>query len=498
MHASVVSQKFIAEFSDRNAGPSAPFVAKSAPSSAQDDSFLRGELTTHCARSIRICLLLLTFVAAAPLLRAQAPNPGQGTWDGKCYDNNGHVKPCGSASSGSGSSSSGATIDWAAARAASRARKEAKEEQKREKAAAEAQQRAAEEAAEAQRTADEQIRQQQEAVRLEAERTAKRLATFNAMKAGMEENLHPVDDTGAVDLSDLKDLDHATVPLLRDGSRQNWVAGITDTEARPIAQRIDAVVPPLPIPAVEAPASFSNLVLSHQEGILEVNDYFWAGWDMFGPMGTALATPEKAIMIVGKAFIAGEDGAAIFLAKKQEDYDAALRYLKNPEQARKFARIVQKLREGREGSPFDDPEMVRVAAAIADPKLNRSGAAIAWDAMISPPAVAAMMRKATIEVASEYLGDKVNEGLEEVTGHKEAFDALTRDRNLAVHLYKTTPSAERQKQLAAIIERANLKLADMYRVEQVATTPVGLSIGDATEKFAESFLGNEPKAEGEQ
>jgi hypothetical protein len=109
-----------------------------------------------------------------------------------------------------------------------------------------------------------------------------------------------------------------------------------------------------------------------------------------------------------------------------------------------------------------------------------------------------MMRKATIEVASEYLGDKVNESLAEVTGHKEAFDALTRDRNLAVHLYETTPSAERQKQLAAIIERANLKLADMYRVEQVATTPVGLSIGDATEKFAESFLGNEPKAEGEQ
>jgi hypothetical protein len=454
------------------------------------------------ARSLRNFLLLLSLVATIPFLRAQAPDPGQGTWDGKCYDNNGHVKPCGSSSS-SGSSSSGSSIDWAAARAAARARKEAKEEQKREKAAAEAQAKQQEEQREAQEEAAKQAAaraaaEQEAEVQMARERAAeaeRAQAAFETTKSGLVNGLKGANDASAVDLSDLKDPTHATVPLPGGG---NWVAGITDSEARPIAQRIDAVVPPLPIPAKVAPTTFSNLVLSHQEGILEANDYFWAGWDMFGPMGTALATPEKAIMIVGKTFIAGEDGAAIFLAKKEEDYDAALRYLKDPEQRKKFAQIVQKLREGRPESPFDDPEMTRVAHAIADPKLNRSGTAIAWDAMISPPAVAAMMRKATIEAASEYLGDKVNEGLSEVTGNKEAFEAVTRDRNLAVHLYETTPSAERKIQLETIIGQANQKLAHMYRVEQVASTPVGLSIGDATEKFAESFLGKEPKAEGGQ
>jgi hypothetical protein len=443
----------------------------------------------HSLRSLLPILLAGCFAVG---LRAQAPDPGQGTWDGKCYDNQGHVKPCGSSSSSGSSSNSNGSIDWAAARAAARARKEAKEEKKRE----EEQAKALEKQQEEQKKAAEDAERIAEQLREEAARKqAEAVAAFNAGKTGMLTDLKGIDaDPSVVDLTELKDLSGATVPDLHGGNQTPWLDQITDSDLQPIARRIDAVVPPLPIPAKEAPTTFTNLVLSHSEGILTANDYVWAAWDMLAPAGKATALPEKVILIAGKTFIAGEDGAAIYLAQKQEDYDAALRYLKDPEKAKQFAKIVEKLREGRPGSPFDDPEMVRVAAALADPKLNRSGAAIAWDAMISPPAVAAMLRKATIEITSEVVSDKANETLAEVTAHKEAFDAVKRDRDYAVLLYRNTHNLDRIHELDAVIQHANQRMADMYRVEAVSSGVVGVSIGDATDKLADKMLGKEPEA----
>ena len=63
-------------------------------------------------------------------------------------------------------------------------------------------------------------------------------------------------------------------------------------------------------------------------------------WDLAGKVGQKTLLPScKVLLIAGKVFIAGEDGAYVHLVKQDKLYEAALHYLKNPATTREFANL---------------------------------------------------------------------------------------------------------------------------------------------------------------
>jgi hypothetical protein len=357
---------------------------------------------------------------------------------------------------------------------------------------------AAARAAEAQRVKDEaqRIKDDAEAVRKQQADAKQRQQAFDRLKASLDGKMMDLGDTSVVDFRDLKDPDHATIPLFRGGGNTAWVNQITDPEVAPYAKGIAAIIPPLPIPEKDVPVTWKQLLLSHKEGVLNSADYLVAGWQMVAPAASKIDPLLKVIMIGGKTFLAGEDGAALYLVQKDQVYNAALAYLKNPAQSQQFGQLVKAIRENRPTPTFTDPVMLQAARAIADPKLRNSGRSIAWDAMTSRPAVAAMLSKATIEISMDMFNDKMGENIDEdvleLTEHKATFDALRVERAKAVNmLERGTPTASQRSQLKIVIDNANQRMADTYRVEKITSTLNGISIGEATDKIADFFVGPE-------
>jgi hypothetical protein len=206
------------------------------------------------------------------------------------------------------------------------------------------------------------------------------------------------------------------------------------------------------------------------------------------------------LIIGGKTFIAGEDGAYAFLVKKDADYDAALAYLKDPAKAKEFAHLVQDVRQKQELSKNSDPAMVRAAQAIVDPKLDSTGAMV-WDAMTSKEALGAMLRKASLEAASELTPS--TEGLlKDEAERKAMFDAVRLERKRATVMLERTAISETQKeQLKTVIQQADKLSAEMYvvdKLENAVSGQVDDKISDAWDKVSESiadhFLGEEIKS----
>ena len=130
-------------------------------------------------------------------------------------------------------------------------------------------------------------------------------------------------------------------------------------------------------------------------------------WDLAGKVGQKTLLPScKVLLIAGKLFIAGEDGAYVHLVKQDKVYEAALHHLKKPETTRSLPIFVRDLKEYGRPPASAGPEMVRAARAILDPSLGSSGTRIAWDSMLSPEAKAAMVRKTCLEVGAELVGDR--------------------------------------------------------------------------------------------
>ena len=267
-----------------------------------------------------------------------------------------------------------------------------------------------------------------------------------------------------------------------------------------MARHLGSVVPPLPIPEKEVALNWKKVYLNDNL-LLSTMDYVIAGWQMAGVLGETTVA-GKFFMIGSKSFIAGEDGAYMYLVRKDRDFDAASAYLKDPAQAQTFAHLVDDVRQHQTMPASADPAMVQAARAITDPRLGNNNWGIAWDAMTSPEALSAMIRKASIEATSELISAGATPGINKLLANqqerKTMFDAIRLERAEARAMMKLPTTTDVQRaQLTGVIEKADQLSADVYRFEKgadrVVDTAAGLAIGDATDGLAKAFLPSEAK-----
>jgi hypothetical protein len=429
--------------------------------------------------------LLVAVLALAVILpagaRAQAPDVG----GGRCVAN------CGPAPGPPASA-----YNYAAAAAAAEAERQRQEAERQRK---EAERKLRD--AELRRQEEERQRKEAEAARLRKEEFERKKAQVLTDMKGISDSLgvkadttdnfglKGIDDSGGLGLSNSTGSD-ATQPMPAH-QPPAWEAQVTDPRVARLARSIGAIVPPAPVPKEEVPTDWKHIYLN-EESLMKSADRLMALWEMTGPLGSSIGKPLKVVMIAGKTFIAGENGAALYLVRQDQTYDQALSYLKNPAQSQQFARLVQAIRENRPLPSSADPGMVSAARAIADPKLAHGSAALAWDFMTSQEALSAMLRKAAIEIGADAASDKAGKMLTDENQRKAVFDALRLERRQAVNMMRTasTTTAQRE-QLKIVIDHANRTMADIYRVEKVADTLRGEVIGEATDKLATALLGPE-------
>lgn len=292
----------------------------------------------------------------------------------------------------------------------------------------------------------------------------------------------------------------ANTPTQRSLAQAQWVSTITDPQVKPIARRLASVVPPLPIPAKEVALDWKKVYLN-EDRLINTTDLVVAGWEIAGSLGESAVWPCKLLLIGGKTFIAGENGAYVYLVEKDKDYDAARAYLRDPQQAQSFARIVQATREDRPMPAGASPAMVQAARAIADPGLGDTGKVV-WDAMTSKQALSAMVRKATIEVGTEILTPSTETALlEDEAERKAVFDTLRLERTRARKMLAEASTTEIQRaQLKTVIQQSDKMSSELYKVDKfnhllggTVDAKIGDSMSDAADLIAEHFLGSEAK-----
>jgi hypothetical protein len=349
--------------------------------------------------------------------------------------------------------------------------------------------------------------QRQQAAEAERQRQlaieAERLQTaFNQIKPGVVGSLKRVDGApvgGNGGGLGLKGPDDGQ----RGGSQAAWTATITDPQVAPIARHLASIVPPLPISEKDVALDWKKIYLNDNR-LLNTTDYVVAGWQMAGLMGKTSALEVEVLLIGGKTLIAGQDGAYMYLARRDKDFDAAAAYLKNPATAQTFAHLVNDVRQNRPLSALADPAMVEAAQAINahhagnDKKDMNAIVPIMWDLMTSPEALSAMLRKASVEVTGSLIGHGMEPGveklLEDQAQRKVMFDGIRLERNAARKMMDmpTTTKAQRE-QLTTVIKKADQLSADCYKFEKkvdgIVNSADGLAISDATDRLAKVLLG---------
>jgi len=279
---------------------------------------------------------------------------------------------------------------------------------------------------------------------------------------------------------------------------QPWDAKLTDKEVKKSAGRLNKVIPPPPIPAEEVKLNWKKVYLN-DDRLASTADWVVAGWEITGVLGENIAFPCKVLMIGGKSFIAGEDGAYEYLTKKDEVFDAALRYTKNPAQAMLFAHVVDKVRKNEPLPPGTDPGMVKAARAIADPKLA-STSSMVWDAMTSKQALMAMATKATIEVGADLLAPTSKRLFNEEAGRKAMYDAVRVERTLARKNMEAAGSETLKAQWGAVVHRSDVLSSNLYSLEKATHVVNGLydekitgTMGELGDAIAERYLAPKPE-----
>jgi hypothetical protein len=131
-----------------------------------------------------------------------------------------------------------------------------------------------------------------------------------------------------------------------------------------------------------------------------------------GKTGTYVDVAATAIFIAGKAFIAAEDAAEVYVVRQTDEYESALHCLKDPRYGSQFAYLVADLRKGRHPET-NLPDDV-VAAAVAFAQSGPRSETILWDAWMSPEVRKAAAHKAINELASEAVGRVLDLGVDKV------------------------------------------------------------------------------------
>jgi hypothetical protein len=240
--------------------------------------------------------------------------------------------------------------------------------------------------------------------------------------------------------------------------------------------------------------------------LLKASDYVVAGWQIAGLMGRSSAVGVEVIMIGAKTISAGQDGAYLYVARKDNDFSAASAYLKNPATEQTFAHIVEDVRQNRPLPPGAETEMVRVARSLNAPQTwaNKTGTVgnigIMWDEMTSPEAVSAMFRRASIEVAASVIGHGmepgVNKLLEDQAQRKAMFDGIRLERNAAKKMLEfpgtTEATPEQIKKTIVEADKLSAKCFEFEKsADRVVNTANGLALGDATDRITKVFFPDE-------
>lgn len=238
-----------------------------------------------------------------------------------------------------------------------------------------------------------------------------------------------------------------------------------------IAMSLDSIQVPPPISAREASINW-NVASDNSNMIFDGVDYGLLAWDIGGKIGTKTIY-GKVALIAGKIFLAGEEGAFVFVTKKNETYERALKYLKNPSTSKQFADLVRELKEKGDISTAADPDIIKAVRAIADPSLGNSSMKLAWDAMLSPEATAAMAKKACLEIGTELFTTGVSNLSVDLERRKGIFDSIRLERNKAVNMLKSTADPVQGYELNRVIAHANKQLAFTYRTEEAGPAILG-------------------------
>jgi len=239
------------------------------------------------------------------------------------------------------------------------------------------------------------------------------------------------------------------------------------TRMRQLQSEIDNLTIPPPLPKNEVSLSWDKLTLDKEgkQTMLRVADGVIMVWDLTGKLGGKALPACKILLMAGKVFIDGEDGAYVHLVRQEKVYEDALQYLRDPASAKEFSRIVRDLRQGKPAESAD-AGILRAARAILDPALGNSGTQIAWDAMLSPEAKAAMVRKACIELGMDLVSHGAEGVLADLTRQKQMYDALRVNREGARRMLKEATDPLDRAQLSEIVSHSNRFLEQTYRLEE--------------------------------
>jgi len=194
---------------------------------------------------------------------------------------------------------------------------------------------------------------------------------------------------------------------------------------------------------------------------------------IFNSAGKAFpATQAVFAIVLGKTFIADVNAADVYLMKKNEIYEQALVYLKDPETRLRFTEIVRAIKKNKP-LPEDedtDVQMLRAAQAILDPKLGNSGMRIAWDAMYSPGTKNAAMTQGLIELGGAIVGISTGGAMKRISSvQKPPFTKATGAITRASKILKNTKATAKEKAAAQKLLDAGNKLAEgTYRIEKNA------------------------------
>ncbi|MDR3792441.1 MAG: hypothetical protein P4L03_03580 [Terracidiphilus sp.] len=411
----------------------------------------------------------------------------------------------------SGSSSPGITDEdrrrWAEAREARREQRERDAEEARKRKQVRDAQKAREQAAKeearldaiaARERAEQAIRDQQaaqERARLQAIEAQRQQDAFNAMRPGAVAALKGSGTSG----NRLGLRDAVASPAANAGA---WADKIHDPQVAPMAHRLAKVVPPLPIPASEDNFNWKKIYINGDR-LEKTSDLVVAGWEMAG-MIEDLSVVSKVITVVGKGVIGDADGAWVFMTKRDEVYNAALAYSKDPAQARKFAYLVWRVKGGLTIPPGMDPAMLKAAQLVGDPHASSSAWGM-WDAMTSREALSAALRKASVEAASDLIsagvGHQTNGYFKDMEARKTMYDSIRLERTAARKmLAEPGVTPEKAEELKAVIHKADDFASWIYRtdpaVKRVKEGFEGIGIGYFCDKSTEAMAGK--ATEGEQ
>lgn len=349
-------------------------------------------------------------------------------------------------------------------------------------------------------SADEYVEQHRRAAaEKQRQQQAEELQREQAAEAERNQQFEKAREQALSDVKDVTEVDPGVKPsalgglgLKRVGNAEPaaWDARIANPEIARIAKGLDEIHVPPPLRHKEASLTWQQLASSTWTAMGKGEDIAFLTWDLLGKFGDKAPLHVKVILIAGKVLLDGEDGAYIHLVKRDELYENALHYLKDPATSRQFAEIVRDVKKTGHAPESADPGMVRAARAIVDPSLGSSGTRIAFDAMMSPEAVAAMARKACLEAGAEMVGTGTEGLLGDLTKRKELYEAARIERDAARSMLKQTTAPLEKEQLKLVVTHANQTLANIYRLERVgpvvASDLVAVRLGNEVETATEA------------